>query len=205
MRDVAPQLISYGVGEDGKRTYLKTLDTRVVLFHAEMLPELFASMSEIAGPVMAGERQTTQMKEFGIATGRMVVEEIEESMEQTGLIHLLRLFIASGFDTGFIREMGKTDADAQLTKIAGLAPLVGWAQRIDVLDREPGEYLRVAVYNSFEADSHGETGHRECDFLLGTTHGVASALWDWKNIRSHEEQCISEGYDYCIWVVSGEA
>lgn len=196
---LAPHLVDFTVNRKGKIQYA---DRRFVYFHTHMFSRLINNMRDVTGPVIDKE-----ILEFGETAGRQIASKLDSKFKDSSLSDLLRLLVSSGFNIPALRKIASQDDRAQIEKIFGLGMYDGWIGKITIAEYSPDD--RTAVFeasNTFESESHGETGETECSFISGVLKGILTYYWDTDNLQVEETQCRSEGEDRCrLRVEPGEA
>lgn len=173
---------------------------RFVFFHTEMFARLFEEMEDVAGPVIK-----SRIKQFGIEAGRTIGKKMDAEFEDTSTLETLRLIVKSGFQLSDLKAIAETDDKSQFEKILGYGTFVGWFGDAEVHEYEGGEIIKVETWNNFESHSYGETGGKQCKFVLGVLQGIMSHFWDEENLESEETRCACEGGDSCVMVVRNGA
>lgn len=186
---VVPHLVDTGVNDDGTISYA---DRRFVLFYTPMFSHLVEAMKEVTGPIIE-----TEIRDFGVQAGSNIAEKMDAKFKDSSLMDTLSLLVKTGFDIRSLRQISDTGDMSMIQKIFGYGQFVGWVGRIDIEAYSPGEEAVFRVYNSFESDSYGETGKKECSFVLGVMKGIMSYYWETTNITVTETACICEGADTC--------
>lgn len=192
--DLAPLLVDTEVDENGVAEFA---DRRFVYFHTDMFAKLFENMREVAGPVVDRE-----IEKFGFQAGNFIGEEMDEEFKDVSAVEILKLVYNSGFNISAIKKISDTDNLSQIKKISGYGKYVGWLGDMDFLEYEDGEKVVFTVENTFESDSYGETGEKQCKFMVNTFAGIISYYWNSDDMNAEEVQCRSEGYEQCKMVIT---
>lgn len=170
---------------------------RFVFFHTDMFARLFEEMEDVAGPVIK-----SRIKQFGVEAGKTIGKKMDKDFEETSTIETLKLLVETGFNLSDLKAIAPTDSRSQFEKILGYGRFVGWFGKAEIHDYEDGEIVRIETANNFESSSYGETGEKQCKFILGVLEGLMLHFWDEEELESEEEQCYCEGpASSCILVV----
>lgn len=191
--ELAPILVDTQADEGG---VIEFAGRRFVFFHTDMFAEFFENMKDVAGPVVDRE-----IEEFGFQAGKFIAEEMDEEFEDVSLKEVLRLVYKSGFNISAVMKISDTDSLSQLKKISGYGKYVGWLGDLDFEEYSEGEKAVFTVENTFESDSYGETGQKQCKFMRKTFEGIFSYYWENEDLSSREEECRSEGHERCKMAV----
>jgi predicted hydrocarbon binding protein len=192
--DLAPLLVDTEVDENGVAEFA---DRRFVYFHTDMFAQLFENMKQVAGPVV--DREISQ---FGFHAGKFIGEEMDEEFKDVSVTKILGLVYKSGFNISAIKKISDTDNLSQIEKISGYGKYVGWLGDMDFSEYEDGEKVVLEVENTFESDSYGETGEKQCKFMRNTFAGIMSYYWENDDVNVEETKCRSEGHDKCRMVIT---
>lgn len=190
---LAPHLLDTALDEDGTIDYA---GRRFVWFHTDVFATLFDIMEEVAGDGIE-----ERIEEFGYVAGQNIAEKMDQEFKDVGLLEVVKLVVASGFDIGGVRDIAPTDDMAQINKIWGYGRYVGWTGHVGIEEYEEGERAVFAAKNSFEADSYGDTGEQECSFVPGVLKGIVSYYWGEEDLAAREEDCECAGDDACRTVI----
>jgi predicted hydrocarbon binding protein len=192
--DLAPLLVDTEVDEEGVAEFA---GRRFVYFHTDMFAQLFENMREVAGPVVDRE-----IGKFGFQAGKFIGEEMDEEFKDVSAVKILKLVYKSGFNISAIQKIADTDNLSQIEKISGYGKYVGWLGDMDFPEYKDGEKVVLTVENTFESDSYGETGQKQCKFMSNTFAGILSYYWDSEDVEAEEVQCSSEGHEKCKMVIT---
>lgn len=192
--ELAPLLVDTEVDENGVAEFA---GRRFVYFHTDMFAQLFENMREVAGPVVDRE-----IGKFGFQAGNFIGEEMDEEFKDVSTIEILKLVYNSGFNISAIKKVSDTDNLSQIKKISGYGKYVGWIGDMYFEEYEDGEKTVFTVQNTFESDSYGETGEKQCNFMKQVFAGILSYYWDSDDVSAEEKHCSSEGHERCKMVIT---
>lgn len=190
--ELAPILVDTEVDEDG---VIEFAGRRFVYFHTDMFAEFFENMKDVAGPVVDRE-----IEEFGFQAGKFIAEDMDEEFEEVSVKEVLTLIYKSGFNVSAVMKISDTDSLSQLEKISGYGKYVGWIGDINFEEYTEAEKSVFTVENTFESDSYGKTGQKQCKFMRKTFEGIFSYYWK-EDLKSREVECRSEGHERCKMVI----
>ncbi|MFB6208164.1 MAG: hypothetical protein ABEJ69_02345 [Candidatus Nanohaloarchaea archaeon] len=186
---LAPQIIDLDPSDEG---VIEFSDRRFVFFYTDLFKELFDDMKEVAGPVIE-----TRIKKFGKTAGDQIASKLDEDFKNTSVIETMKILVGSGFNVSDLKTISDSSPRAQMEKIFGLGMYDGWIGHAEVMEYQEGEELAVEAENTFESQSHGQTGETECKFLTGVVEGMTGYFWD-VEVEAEETQCAcQEEYSSC--------
>lgn len=187
--EVSPHLIESSVDGEGR---IEFSGRRFVFFRTSMFAKLFQSMEEQAGPVI-----NRKINEFGVESGIEIGQKMDEDFSGFSLIRSLKAFYYTGFNISKLKKLADTSSEAQFRKILGYGKHVGWFDGIKV-NEFTEDSVEVSTANTFESESYGETGNKECDFVTGVLEGLMVHFWDDEDVEGEEVRCQSEGHERCV-------
>ncbi|MFB6203338.1 MAG: hypothetical protein ABEK01_02500 [Candidatus Nanohaloarchaea archaeon] len=191
---LAPYLVDNEPDENG---VIEFSGRRFVYFRTRMLSSLFDSMEDVTGPVIRGK-----IKEFGIEGGEAIGRKMDEDFESIDPFEIIKVLIRSGFDVKSLKKITPTDDLSQFKKILGYGAHVGWMGSLEVREYSQDEKIVFELYNTIESFSYGGSDQNQCQFVLGTLHGIMSHFWDPDELKSREIECSCvEDQDYCLMKV----
>jgi predicted hydrocarbon binding protein len=190
--ELAPLLVDTEVDENG---LIEFAGRRFVFFHTDMFAEFFENMKEVAGPVVDRE-----VEEFGFQAGKFIGEEMDNQFRDVSLLEVLGLIYKSGFNVSAVMKLSDTDPLSQMKKISGYGKYVGWLGDMEFLEVKKGQKIVFTIENSFESDSYGETGEKQCKFMREAFRGITSYYWETEELTTEEVECRSEGHERCKMV-----
>lgn len=192
--DLAPRIVDLDVSNNGLVSYA---DRRLVFFHTKMFATLFKNMEDVAGPVIQ-----RKIKEFGSQAGKSIASKLDQQFKESTKFDELKLVIQSR-DMSALRKISDTSDLAQIEKIFGLGTYDGWVGDVEIEEYEEDTKAVLSAANTFEAESYGQTGQKECRFLTGVIEGILEYFWD-TEVTAEETRCACEGADSCRVEVTAE-
>lgn len=185
--DLAPRIVDLSVSNNGIVSYA---GRRLVFFHTHMIAELFQNMEDLAGPIMQ-----RKIKEFGSEAGHTIASKLDAEFRDSSKFKDLQLILDPP-ELDKLRSIADTSNLGQIEKILGLSTYDGWIGDVEIEDYEDRKNAVFITTNSFEAESHGETGEKQCRFFTGVIEGILTYFWD-TDVTAEETHCVSEGNDTC--------
>lgn len=192
--ELAPILVDTEVDDEG---VIEFANRRFVYFHTDMFAQLFENMKDVAGPVV-----DRQIGKFGFQAGKFIGEEMDEQFRDVGLLEVMNLIYQSGFNISAVTKISDTDTLSQMEKISGYGKYVGWLGDMEFPEYVDGEKIVFTIKNTFESDSYGETGEKQCKFMREVFRGITSYYWETDELTTEEVQCRSEGHERCKMVIT---
>lgn len=141
-----------------------------------------------------------QIEEFGFQAGKFIGEEMDRQFKDVNVLEVLNLVYRSGFNISAVMKISDTDNLSQMEKISGYGKYVGWLGDMEFREYEDREKIVFSIENTFESDSYGETGEKQCKFMRETFRGITSYYWETDDLTTEEIQCRSEGHERCKMV-----
>ncbi len=185
--DLAPRVVDLDVSNNGIVSYA---GRRLVFFPTKMIADLFQNMEDLAGPIMQ-----RKIKEFGSEAGYTIASKLDTEFRNSSKFDDLQLILDPP-ELDKLRSITDTSNLGQIEKILGLSTYDGWVGDVAIEDYEDGNHAAFITKNGFEAESHGETGEKECRFFTGVIEGILTYFWD-TEVTAEETRCACEGKDSC--------